>query len=246
MEQPSTGPAWDETVSQQFIDYGRYFVPEREQQIAMLCRLVAPTSRPLRLLELCCGEGLLAEALLEQFPQATLTGYDGSPTMLERAARRLDRFGKRFLPQRFDLADRDWRGGLDLYNAVLSSLAIHHLDAAGKQALYADIYQMLLPGGAFLIADLVLPVGEHALAVAADEWEAAVRQRAMELDGNLAAYDFFTREGWNYLRYPDPMDMPSPLSDHLRWLEAAGYQDLNVFWVYAGHAIWGGRRPASS
>lgn len=243
MDQPIPSPAWSEANSQQFIDYGRYFVPEREQQIAMLCKLVPPASGPLRLLELCCGEGLLAEALLEQLPQASLTGYDGSPTMLARAVQRLVRFGERFSPKHFDLAARDWRDGPAQYHAVLSSLAIHHLDAAGKQALYADVYQMLLPGGVFLIADLVLPVGVHALAVAADEWDAAVRQRAMELDGTLNAYDFFTREGWNYFRYPDPMDMPSPLSDHLRWLEAAGYQDLNVFWVNAGHAIWGGRRP---
>ena len=102
---------------------------------------------------------------------------------------------------------------------------------------------MLLPGGAFLIADLVLPQGEQALEVAAAEWDAAVHQQALELDGTLEAYEFFNREGWNYFRYPDPMDMPSPLSDHLRWLEDAGYQDLNVFWVHAGHAIWGGRRP---
>lgn len=245
MDQQVPSPAWSEANSQQFIDYGRYFVPERERQIAMLCRLVSSTSRPLRLVELCCGEGLLAEALLEQFPQASLIGFDGSPTMLARAAQRLGRFGERFSFQSFDLGSQDWRGELDQYNAVLSSLAIHHLDAAGKQSLYADVYRMLLPGGIFLIADLVLPVGSAALEFAADAWDAAVHQRAMELDGNLAAYDFFIREGWNYFRYPDPMDMPSPLSDHVRWLEAIGYTEVNVYWMHAGHAIWGGMRPPS-
>lgn len=237
-------PAWSEANSQQFIDYGRYFVPAREQQIELLCNLVPPTGGMMQLLELCCGEGLLAEALLEHFPRANLTAYDGSPRMLERVARRLERFGERFSLRRFDLGQTDWREGTARYQAVLSSLAIHHLDAAAKQALYCDVLQMLLPGGVFLIADLVLPLGEQALAVAADQWDAAVRQRALELDGDLAAYEFFTREGWNYFRYPDAMDMPSPLSDHLRWLEAAGYEELNVYWTHAGHAIWGGRRPS--
>jgi len=245
MESLESPPAWSEANSQQFIDYGRYFVPAREQQIELLCNLVPPTGGTLQLLELCCGEGLLAEALLERFPQARLTGYDGSPKMLERAARRLERFEDRFSARQFDLALTDWRESTAQYQAVLSSLAIHHLDAAAKQALYSDVWQMLLPGGAFLIADLVLPLGEQALGVAAAEWDAAVRERALELDGTLEAYEFFTREGWNYFRYPDPMDMPSPLSDHLRWLEAAGYQELNEFWTHAGHAIWGGRRPAS-
>lgn len=243
MESQESPPAWSEANSQQFIDYGRYFVPAREQQIELLCNLVPPSGGMMQLLELCCGEGLLAEALLERFPQARLTGYDGSPVMLERAARRLERFGERFTARRFDLAQTDWRERTAQYQAVLSSLAIHHLDAAAKQALYGDVWQMLLPGGAFLIADLVLPVGEQAMAVAADQYDQAVRQRALDLEGDLAAYDFFTRQGWNYFRYPDPMDMPAPLSDHLRWLEAAGYQELNVFWAYAGHAVWGGKRP---
>jgi tRNA (cmo5U34)-methyltransferase len=187
---------------------------------------------------------LLAEALLERFPQANLTGYDGSPKMLERAAKRLECFGERFIPCQFDLGQTDWRESTAQYQAVLSSLAIHHLDAAAKQVLYGDVWQMLLPGGVFLIADLVLPLGEQALAVAAAERDAAVRQCALELDGTLEAYEFFMREGWNYFRYPDEMDMPSPLSDQLRWLEDAGYQELNVFWTHAGHAVWGGRRPA--
>lgn len=243
MESQESPPAWSEANSQQFIDYGRYFVPAREQQIELLCNLVPPSGGTLQLLELCCGEGLLAEALLERFPQARLTGYDGSPVMLERAVRRLEHFGERFTARQFDLAQTDWRERTAQYQAVLSSLAIHHLDAAAKQALYGDVLQMLLPGGVFLIADLVLPLGEQALAVAADQYDQAVRQRALDLEGDLAAYDFFTLQGWNYFRYPDPMDMPAPLCDHLRWLEAAGYQDLNVYWAYAGHAVWGGKRP---
>ena len=111
MESPESPPAWSEANSQQFIDYGRYFVPAREQQIELLCNLVPPANGTMQFLELCCGEGLLAEALLERFPQVRLTGYDGSPRMLERAARRLERFGTRFSARQFDLAQTDWRAG---------------------------------------------------------------------------------------------------------------------------------------
>ena len=205
MESPEYPPAWSEANSQQFIDYGRYFVPAREQQMELLCNLVPLSGGTLQFLELCCGEGLLAEALLERFPQARLTGYDGSPVMLGRAVKRMERFGERFSARQFDLALTDWRDRTAQYHTVLSSLDIHHLDAAAKQALYGDVWQMLLPGGAFLIADLVLPLGEQALGVAAAEWDAAVCQRALELDGTLEAYESFTREGWNYFRYPDAM-----------------------------------------
>ena len=66
MEYPEIPPAWSEANSQQFIDYGCYFVPAREQQIELLCNLVPPADGTMQLLELCCGEGVLAEALLEK------------------------------------------------------------------------------------------------------------------------------------------------------------------------------------
>jgi hypothetical protein len=45
--QPSALPGdWGEDNSRVFIDYGRYFVPEREQQIAILCALVPPSDEP--------------------------------------------------------------------------------------------------------------------------------------------------------------------------------------------------------
>jgi len=86
---------WGEEASQTFIDYGRYFVLEREIQIETICRLVPPQEKPFLILELCCGEGLLAEAFLEHFSTATIIGFDGSPEMLEKAQERL-----RFLPKR--------------------------------------------------------------------------------------------------------------------------------------------------
>ena len=57
---------WGAQNSQTFIDYGRYFVPEREQQIETICVLIPPRNTPFNILELCCGEGLLARALLDR------------------------------------------------------------------------------------------------------------------------------------------------------------------------------------
>ncbi|MCB0021258.1 MAG: hypothetical protein KDE09_25855, partial [Anaerolineales bacterium] len=61
---------------------------------------------------------------------------------------------------------------------------------------------------------------------------------------HTAVYDFFERDAWNILRHPDPMDMPSPIHDHLRWLADAGFTAIDVYWLKAGHAIYGGQKPA--
>ena len=233
---------WDEQSSKLFMDFGRYFVPERELQIQTICDLIPPLDGRFHILELCSGEGLLAGALLERFPQAIVHGFDGSTEMLHASERRLAQYGERFAPERFDLHAREWRTAAWPLHAIVSSLAIHHLDAAEKQALYADLFGMLSPGGALLIADLILPASFAGAKVAARTWDEAVRQRALELDGNEDAYNYFRRSKWNYYEFPDAFDKPSPLLDHLKWLEQAGFRDVDAYWLKAGHAIYGGRK----
>ena len=108
-ENKSSAPGWDEQNSQTFIDYGRYFVPERERQIETICALLPPHDQPFNVIELCCGEGLLAHAILTEHPTSTVYGLDGSPEMLRAVQQRLADFGERFQPVLFDLAALDWR-----------------------------------------------------------------------------------------------------------------------------------------
>ncbi len=238
-------PGWTENLSRTFIDYGRYFVPRRDEQMRVIAGLLS-LDRPSTILELCCGEGLLAERLLDEYPAATLYGFDGSVEMLDRAKERLARFGSRFQSRLFDLAATDWREPGFPVHAVVSSLAVHHLTGDEKQALFADVYRLLSEGGVFVIADLVEHDSVAGRRAAAEQWDEIVRQQAIDLDGNEQTFEFFQREGWNSFRSiePDDIDHPSPLLAQLHWLKAAGFVDVDVFWMLAGHAIFGGWKSA--
>jgi tRNA (cmo5U34)-methyltransferase len=244
MSEENTG--WSEENSRFFIQYARYFVPDRESQIRTLCSLVPDPGEPFQVLELACGQGLLAGSLLERFPGCSVHGLDGSHEMLQTARQNLEAFGERFSTGKFDLADTSWRRPEAGYQAVISSLAIHHLDdaadsARGKAALFKDVHAMLRPGGAFLVADVIRPASRESMAYAANAYDDAVRRQAVEIDGTSQAFEHFEREQWNLFRYPDdPIDKPSTLLDQLHWLEQAGFQSVDVFWLRAGHAIFGG------
>jgi tRNA (cmo5U34)-methyltransferase len=241
-----SNPNWSEENSRFFIQYADYFVPDRESQIRTICSLVPDPGEPFRVLELACGAGLLAGTLLERFPNCTVYGLDGSHEMLQTARQHLQPFGERFLPGKFDLANRDWRVPEPVYHAIVSSLAIHHLDDAGKAALFRDVFAMLHPGGAFLVADIIRPAGPHSMRFAADGYDEAVRRRAEEIHGNLDIFELFIREQWNIFRYPDdPIDQPATLLDQLQWLEAAGFKHVDVNWLRAGHAIFSGYREGN-
>lgn len=234
---------WSEENSDRFIDFGRFFVPEREYQMWTFPRLIRDPGTPFNILELCCGEGILAEVLLEHFPNCTLYGLDGSQKMLAHASARLEAYFARFKPGLFDLKALDWRKPSSAPWAVVSSLAIHHLDGEGKRKLFADVYQMLLPGGIFLIADLVRPADINGMEYAARAYDEEVLRRSRVLEGDDKAFDFFTQEGWNFFRFPDdPMDTPSSLTDQLTWLNQAGFSAVDVYWMRAGHALFGGKK----
>jgi tRNA (cmo5U34)-methyltransferase len=235
---------WSEETSRLFLDYGRFFVPDREEQIACIAALVPPAEGPFAVLELACGEGLLAEAILERHPAAAVLGLDGSEEMLRQARARLARFGRRFTAGPFELADRSWRRPAAGLRAVVSSLTIHHLDGPEKAQLFRDVWAMLEEGGVLVLADIVAAAHEAGRALAADAWDAAVRERSLALAGNLDAFQAFLAEGWNMFRGldPDDIDKPSRLADQLRWLEAAGFADVDVHWMKAGHAIFSGVR----
>lgn len=238
----SPEPTWSEQNSETFLDLGHYYVPDRELQIEIICSLVPGGEAPFDVLELGCGEGLLARALLERHPQCSVRGLDGSATMLKRARQALASFGERFNAEPFDLAARDWRAPAQKYRAIVSSLAIHHLNHQEKQVLYGDLYAMLATGGALVIADVIQTASPLGNELAANAWDEAVRQRALASDAGPAVFQRFKDEGWNMFRYLDEVDKPSRLFDQLKWLEAAGFKAVDVYWMKAGHAIFGGQK----
>ncbi len=239
---------WDEETSLLFVNYGRYFVPEREQQMQIISGLLSTQKGTKHIVDLCCGEGLLDELILDTHPTFTLQGFDGSSEMLQRAKERLERFGDRFTCSGFELAATDWREPDQTIHAVISSMAIHHLTGLQKQELFADVFRMLAPNGVFIIADIIAYQDKMGEQRAAEELDEAVRKRSIELDGNLSAFEFFRREGWNIFRHLDPQDIdkPSSLLDQLKWLEQVGFSNIDVHWMLAGHSIFSARKPAIS
>lgn len=101
--------------------------------------------------ELGIGTGETARRVLERHPGATLIGIDASEDMLVAAREAVDAHAVQLQAGR--LEDALPRGPFDL---VVSALAVHHLDAAGKADLFARIASVLRPGGSFVLADVVV------------------------------------------------------------------------------------------
>ena len=240
-EKPTPELLWREADSALFIEMGRVMIPRRDEIERTIVSLIPAGDDAWTGVDLATGSGWLSRAILEQYPQARMLLLDGTETMLAEARSSLATFSGRFDTRIFQLEDDRWIDRLDGdVRCFVSSLAVHHLDAAGKRRFFARLYDRLEPGGALLIADLVQPTSEMGRLFAAHAWNEAVRHQSLELHGNDDIYRFFVTEGWNIFEHPDPMDTPSALPDQLHWLADIGYTGVDVFWSYAGHAVYGG------
>ena len=176
------------------------------------------------MLDVGAGTGLLAERVALAIPDAQLTLLDGSPAMLATARERL---GEQASYVRQDFADELPRGPWD---AVVSALAIHHVDDAGKRALFEQIHAQLAPGGVFVNAEQVAGPTPRLDALYAD-WH---RTRSTELGT--------TPEEWTAAQWRMSYDQLATLDDQLAWLRGAGFEDVDCLFKQYAFAVIVARR----
>lgn len=245
-ETTNTANQWSEDDSTTFLDLAEIFVPGRAEQTNTLLQLIpAETDEDFTIVELAAGGGVLAQAILERFPLCHYIALDGSATMREQLARKVERFSNRIEIRAFELAEETWRNTLPSpLRCILSSLCVHHLSDEGKQQLFHDMAAQLEPGGALLLADVIEPATQQIANLFARQYDDIVRQQSLAIRGDLSGYEQFLQLKWNYFRYdyvdPESYDHPSRLNDQLNWLNEAGFSVVDCFWMQAGHAIYGG------
>ena len=238
--------AWTENDSSTYRTIAPVAVPRRQEMMAALLTAVPfGAGEPLKILELGSGEGLLAEALLTRFSQATLTALDGSESMRHAATTRLGGFGDRVRVDRFDVTALDWWDRMFGVDVLVSSLCLHHLNDARKRYLYKAAADRLSPRGVLLMADLVDPQHPALRRLAADRWDTAAKEQA-DAAGMPELFVRFVDERWNHFRFPDASDQPAALLHHFMWLRHAGFAAVDCIWMDAGHAVFGGFKHAEA
>jgi len=122
---------------------------------------------PLRILEIGCGDGSVADRMNRQFPEADYMGIDVAANPGRRYAgdRRRARF--RSITSRELVADAP-----ELFDLILIVDVLHHVpQRAARVQLLQDASALLAPGGRLLIKDWERHAGLiHMLAFAADRY----------------------------------------------------------------------------
>jgi hypothetical protein len=102
-------PVWTETDSRDFLDLTEIAVPARDEQTRALLDLIpADPGEAIAVVDICAGEGVLCEAILQAYPNSRVTALDCSELMRGRAASRLAKYGDRGAVVAFNLDSDDW------------------------------------------------------------------------------------------------------------------------------------------
>lgn len=239
--------AWkDEALVQSYLRGIRGAIPLAREQIDVMLRLVAAGGRdPGRFADIGCGGGALAGALLERYPEANAALVDFSEPMLREAREALAAHARRCTFISADLSSSGWQveaRSLAPFDLAASGFAIHHLTDERKRALYAEVFDLLSPGGLFINTEHVS---------SATPWLTDVFDNLL-----IDSYEAFHRANGapkpreeiaaEYVNRPDrAANILAPVEAQCDWLRAIGYQDVDCYFKLFELAIFGGRKPAA-
>ena len=122
------------------------------EHIAAITAWLPVHARPRQIVDLGCGTGTGALALLARFPQAHVTAVDSSPGYLHRLQEKERAAGVADLvhPVQTDL-DADWPD-LGTPDLVWASASMHHM--ADPERALRKVHDILVPGGLFAVVEL--------------------------------------------------------------------------------------------
>ena len=175
------------------------------------------------ILDIGAGTGLLSEFVMEKVGNASLYLLDESTDMLAKAQQRL----AQYKPQVFIQSMTEPLPAIQ-FQAVVSSVAIHHLPDKDKRDLLKRIYQSLAPGGVFINAEQIL--GET-------EWQQKLYED-MHLNGAraLGSDEDEIRAAKERMSY----DRCATLSDQISWLKEIGFENADSFFHSFRFAVYAG------
>ena len=169
-----------------------------------------------RVLDLGSGDGRLLDLVMRARPEAVGVALDFSPPMLERLRQRFDSTG------RVEVVAHDLQNPLPLlgmFDAVVSSFAIHHVEHERKRQLYQEVWDALSLGGVFCNLEHVASASDYG------------HTRFLESMGMTADDE-------------DPSNKLLDVQTQLDWLRKVGFADVDCYWKWRELALLVGRKTS--
>jgi tRNA (cmo5U34)-methyltransferase len=215
---------FDESVAAVFDDMLERSVPFYAEQQAMIGELARRHWQPGTLVvDLGCSTGTTLVSICTGLSDARAVGIDNSEPMLERARTAM---AHARLEDRIDLVEADLQDGisdLDLAPASIVTICwtLQFLTPSRREALLQDVYDLLVPGGALVLAEKVVPPDAEAADLYTDLY-----------------YEFKRRNGYSQTEIARKREalegvlVPVTIDRNLELLRSAGFESATTFFQW--------------
>jgi tRNA (cmo5U34)-methyltransferase len=231
-----------EELAKGFLEGVRSAIPGANLQFAVIGKIAQLwCPQPNSILDLGCGDGVLGRLLLSLFPAVRTLFLDFSDPMLAAARQKLGSQPNATVATA-DFSTSAWvecaRGHAPL-DIVVSGFAIHHQPDAGKRRIYAEVFDLLAPGGLFLNLEHVASATPAGEALFDDFFIDHLQEFHRNTGSALSRADVAQR----YYNRPDKTEnILAPVDLQCRWLQDIGFRDVDCFFKIFELALFGGRK----
>lgn len=204
-------------------------VPHYTQMIdALVSAIPFKNTDSINIIDLGCGTGYVSMNIKERFPNSKLTCLDFAENMIAQAKIRMSKYRNvNFILEDIRKFEFDKK-----YDAVVSSLALHHLETKkDKIKFYKKIFDALEPEGVFYNSDIILGSNETLHELYVSKWKEFM---AKSLPGDEI------EDTWMAKHHRE--DRPEVLLDQISWLKDIGFKQIDIVWKYYNFAVYGGTK----
>jgi len=234
-----------EELTEAFLKGVRGAIPGADLQLAVIGKIVELWSpQPTVILDLGCGNGILGQYLLDIYPESPCVFVDFSAPMLDAACENL-RGSPRASFVKADFSTAQWLDTIDSqysFDIIVSGYSIHHQPDERKKALYAEIYDLLTPGGVFLNLEHVASASTAGVQLFDEFFVDHLFDFHARTDPDTSRVDL----DQTYYSRPDKSEnILAPVDEQCRWLVDIGFQDVDCFFKVFELALFGGRKSSN-
>ncbi|TXK70049.1 trans-aconitate 2-methyltransferase [Paenibacillus sp. N3.4] len=215
-------------IADHYDGHRRKLIPCFDDFYRIAASLVQADTDSPRILDLGAGTGLFSDFVLRQYPKAKLTLIDLSEGMLDVAKQR---FGGEHSNITYLAGDYSEFDDPEPYDAIISSLSIHHLEHETKRALYHRLFKLLKPNGVLVNADQVQGSSPFIDNLYRSDWHRKVKATDLSREALQAAYE------------RTKLDKMAPLDKQLNWLLEGGFVDVDCVYKYYNFVVIHARKP---
>lgn len=232
-------------LTRTFLEGVRGAIPGADMQLAVIGKIAELwCDQPRHILDLGCGNGILGHFLLSRFPSASGVFLDFSDPMLDATHQNVESLASATV-EKADFSSPQW---LEVtathapFDIGVSGFAIHHQPDERKRELYAEILELLAPGGLFLNLEHVASATEAGRKLFDDFFVDHLHEfhgRAdPEATREAIAYEYYNR--------PDKKEnMLASVENQCQWLREIGFSDVDCFFKVFELALFGGRKASN-